>query len=254
MKAYLAFTKKEFLENIRSYKVLMMIVIFIGFGIMSPLTAKLTPQLFEMFVPGGDTIQLPQPTAIDSWMQFYKNVSQLGLIILVVLFSSILTSEINRGSLVIMLTNGLSRKSVILAKFTAVASIWTASYVCALMTTYMYTAYYWNMDEVTHLLFSTFCLWLFGLLLISILLLGNVVVSNSFGPLLFTIAVFLLLLLLNMFEKLKVFNPLQLMTGNVPLLMSDLAVSDFTVAIGVTIAGIAVSLLVAIALFNKKPL
>lgn len=254
MKAYVAFTKKEFLENIRSYKVLMMIIIFIGFGIMSPLTAKLTPQLFEMFVPGGDSIVIPEPTAIDSWVQFYKNISQLGLIILVVLFSSILTSEITRGSLIVMLTKGLSRKSVILAKFTAVASIWTVSYVCALMTTYMYTAYYWNIEEVSHILFAAFCLWLFGLLLISILLLGNVIVSNSFGPLLFTITVFLLLLILNMFEKWQLFNPLKLTTGNVPLLMNDLAVSDFTVAIGVTIIGIVVSLLAAISLFNKKPL
>lgn len=43
MRAYVAFIKKEGLELVRTYKLLLMILIFFAFGVMSPLMAKLMP-------------------------------------------------------------------------------------------------------------------------------------------------------------------------------------------------------------------
>jgi ABC-2 type transport system permease protein len=36
---------------------------------------------------------LENPTALDSWMQFYKNVSSLGFSLTIILFSSCLSGE-----------------------------------------------------------------------------------------------------------------------------------------------------------------
>lgn len=41
MREYIAFTKKEFKENIRNYKLLSLTILFLVFGIMSPLSANL---------------------------------------------------------------------------------------------------------------------------------------------------------------------------------------------------------------------
>ncbi len=39
------FTKKEFVENARTYKVLITLLVFMLFGFINPITAKLMPQL-----------------------------------------------------------------------------------------------------------------------------------------------------------------------------------------------------------------
>ena len=45
MRAYGAFMKKEFLELFRTYKWLVMGLVFLLLGIMSPLAAKFLPEL-----------------------------------------------------------------------------------------------------------------------------------------------------------------------------------------------------------------
>jgi ABC-2 type transport system permease protein len=107
MKNYVAILEKELLESVRSYKLFIMLIVFFIFGIMSPLTAKLLPELLSSMVPEGITITLTEPAAIDSWMQFFKNVSQMGLIVMLLVFSGIIGVELSRGTLINMLTKGL---------------------------------------------------------------------------------------------------------------------------------------------------
>lgn len=126
MNGFIAFTKKEFTENVRNYRLLTMIAIFAIFGFIGPLTAKFTPQLIETLAPQLN-MNIPEPVALDSWVQFYKNVPSLGFSLMIILFSSILSNEYSKGTLVIMLTKGLSRPAVILAKFTVMFCIMTVS-------------------------------------------------------------------------------------------------------------------------------
>ncbi len=53
MKQLTAFTKKEFMELIRTGKALLLMILFILFGIMNPAIAKLTPWLLETMNVGG---------------------------------------------------------------------------------------------------------------------------------------------------------------------------------------------------------
>ena len=48
MRAFLAFMKKEWLEQIRSSRLIILTILFVLFGIMNPAIAKLTPWLFEV--------------------------------------------------------------------------------------------------------------------------------------------------------------------------------------------------------------
>ena len=79
MRAYIAFTKKEIYELAKTYKLLLLVIVFLILGFMNPITAKFTPDLLESFMEEGVSINLPEPTIMDSWMQFFKNVNQMGL-------------------------------------------------------------------------------------------------------------------------------------------------------------------------------
>lgn len=252
MRAYLAFTKKEFCELTRTYKLLIMSAVFLILGMMNPITAKITPMLLEKLMPEGIDIHLGDPTAIDSWVQFYKNVPQMGLIVLVIVFSGIMANEFTHDTLINMLTKGLPRRTVILSKFTMATSVWTAAYALCFSVSYAYTAYFWNSDNTFHIGFSAICLWIFGVLLISAIMLGGVLFKNSYGCLLFTGGVTVLLFLLNIVPKIAEYSPLALVSKNMALITNQAAVSDLTMPLilaGVCIVGM---LSGAILLFDRK--
>lgn len=254
MRSFSAFIGKEFCEAARTYKLLIMGAVFLLFGMMNPITAKITPQLLAEFMPEGIEIKLGEPTALDSWAQFFKNVPQMGLIVLIIMFSGIMANEFSRGTLVNVLTKGLSRSVVILAKFAATVLIWTASYVLCFAVTYAYTEYFWPAAGVPNLLFSVFCLWLFGVFLLASLLLGGVIFKNSYGCLLFTGGLTAVLLLLGIFPKLQDINPIALSSSNMALLYEQMPIADFSIPIILCCAATAAFVMSAVLLFNKKQL
>src|SRR5690554_4004554 len=124
MRSFIAFCRKELMESLRTYKFMILFLIFIFFGFLNPVVAKLLPEILESVLPEGMSITLEEPRAIDSWMQFFKNGSQTGMIVLTVIFSGIMAGEITKGTLVHMVTKGLSRKIVVLSKFFSAVLQW----------------------------------------------------------------------------------------------------------------------------------
>ncbi|MGB4587636.1 MAG: ABC transporter permease subunit [Clostridiaceae bacterium] len=252
MRAYLSFTKKEFLGNLRTYKLLIMFLVFLLFGMLGPITAKLTPKLLESLITDGITITLPEPSAFDSWAQFFKNVSQLGLFIVVILFSGMMANEYSHGTLINVLTKGLKRSTVILSKFTAASMIWTGSYLVCFLMSYFYTEYFWPEDKILNLSYSVFYLWMFGILLIALIILGGVIFRNSYGCLLFTGGFIVFLYILNIVPKIQKYNPVALISTNMALLKGESLYMDVIPSLVVSIAIIFLSIAIAIGIFNKK--
>lgn len=60
----------------------------------------------------------------------------MGLIVLVLLFSGTLTTELSKGTLINVLTKGLTRYAVILAKYTVALVLWSFALLMALGVTY----------------------------------------------------------------------------------------------------------------------
>lgn len=252
MRAFLAMNKKEFLESIRTFKLLIVVLVFLLFGMLNPVTAKIMPKILSSFLPEGMTVTLATPHAIDSWMQFYKNMST-QMILFIVVFSGIVANELSKGTLIHILTKGLSRKTVILSKFTAVVSMWTVSYLICFGTTFVYTMYLLP-GELSNTVFPAFCMWLFGVLQISVMLLGGVLFGNIYGSLLLTGGFAGLLMLLNIAPKFAEYSPYLLSSGSVSLLTMDAGVSDFYVSIGVTVALILLFLSGSLVSFDKRQL
>lgn len=250
MKAYITFMKKEVVEYYRTYKLLIMLLVFLVIGMLSPVLAKLTPELIKSMLP--DMQKLPDTTAIDSWAQFFKNIVQMGLIVLVILFSGLMSNEFSRGTLINILTKGMPRKTVILSKFTVASVIWTISYIVSCVMSYLYTLYFWNMDDIENLVFSLFCMWLFGILLLAVIMLGGIVSKSNYGCLMFMILFVAILFIVNIIPKVQKYNPLSLANKNTQLLNSASVPIDLTAAIIVSVGIIILSIGLAIEVFNKK--
>lgn len=139
MKSLLALMRKEYMEATRTGKIMIIILLFVLFGIMSPAVAKLTPWMMKMLsdsmAESGLIVTNVQVDALTSWTQFFKNIP-IALIAFVLIFSDIFTKEYKSGTLLLVLTKGLSRYKVVLAKTVLLLSIWTVGYEICFTITY----------------------------------------------------------------------------------------------------------------------
>lgn len=252
MKAFFAFTGKEFTEYIRTYKLFILLIVFMIFGFLSPITAKYMPQILEMAGLDPAALGLGAPTAADSFAQFFKNVGQMGLLVVVIIFSGIMATEFSKGTLVNMLTKGLKRPIVILSKWVSSVLCWTLAYLLCFGISYGYTVYYFGVEGYHHQFAAFFALWLYGVLLLVLVILGGTLFKNIYGSLLLTGGVAVVLTLLNLVPTFQKYNPGSLATDNLALLTAQKGLDDLLPAFILCGASILILTAASVIIFNKK--
>lgn len=244
--------KKETMEFIRTYKMLILFIVFLLFAIISPLTAKFMPEILTLVLPKEVAESFADPTALDSWAQFFKNFSQMGLFILTIMFANSLIHERTDGTLTILLTKGLRRRTVYLSKLLFACMSWTVVYWLSFFVTYFYTWYYWKDETVEHLFLAVSHLWLFGVLLLSIIFLGNVLFKSIFTNLLFIGSIIVGLLILSIFPKSDPYNVLILATNNLTILQNGYVLKDFLWTYVIAGAGSVLLTFIGIGYFKRN--
>ena len=254
MRQLIAFSKKEWLEVWRTGKFLILLIVFILFGIMNPAIAKLTPWMMEQFATSlqesGLIVTEVTVNAMTSWTQFYKNIP-MGLIVFLLLFSGILTTELQKGTLINMLTKGLSRNAVIIAKTIITIVLWTWNYWLCFFITYVYNAYFWDNSIINHLYFSAFCFYLFGVWLIILLILMSTIVTTTSFVTVGTGIVFFIVYMVSLLPDIKGYLPTKLLEIS-GLLAGIEKVGDYTFSVWITIIISAIQLIIAMLVFHKK--
>ena len=257
MRAFIAFSKKELIESVKTQRLTILLIVFAIFGIMNPLLALMLPNILAgAELAPGMVIELPEPTAVDSWMQFFSNVGQMGMIAVMLIFAGITAAELSKGTLLPFLTKGLPRHSVIMAKFAVAFLTWSLAYLLCLGITQAYTAFYWDPVQMplSYMLLAFAGPWFYGLLLIALLILGGVIIRGQYGSLMFAASMVLVMGLINMFPAANRFVPSTLAVHVVGLFTEQNVASDFIPAFIVSAVAIVTCLVAAMLAFNKKQL
>ena len=256
MKSSLAFMKKEYLEAARTGKIMILILLFVLFGIMSPAIAKLTPWMMETLsdsmAESGLIITNVQVDALTSWTQFFKNIP-IALIAFVLIFSDIFTKEYKSGTLLLVLTKGLSRYKVVLAKTVLLLSLWTVGYGICFSITYGYNAYFWDNTIANNLFFSVTIWWLFSVWVICLIVLFSSLFQNNTGVTLCVGGTVLLAYLLSIIPRAKAYSPTVLMNTN-SILMGVEEIDVYIKAIVITASLCIICIAVSIPIVNKRQL
>ena len=256
MKQLIAFTKKEVLEQLRSGKLIILTFIFLLFGIMSPAIAKLTPWMMDVMAEelakNGMTITEVKVDAMTSWAQFYKNMP-IALIVFLVLFAGILCNEYQKGTLINIITKGLNRWKIIISKLLTVAVLWTLGFSLCYGVTYGYNSYFWDNSIASNLFFSSFCLYLLGLWLITLIPLASTLFTSTSSVILSLGGAFVAVYLLSFLPAIKEYSPFLLMDSS-SLLTGASTISHYIPCIIVTVLLMGIQIVASIHLFNKKNL
>jgi len=132
---------KELREQARSYRLLALGLVFVFFGLASPLLAKFAPEIVRSMTAGqGVEIRVPDPTVADAIVQYIKNISQIVLFVLVFLTMGSVVAEKERGTAVFVLVKPVSRSSFLGAKLCGLWLLTTAGFVLSALCAYAYTA------------------------------------------------------------------------------------------------------------------
>lgn len=251
-----AFLKKEWMELCRTGRLLILLMIFTLFGIMNPALAKLTPWLMQTFSESlADTGIVTTSVTIDamtSWAQFYKNIP-VGLIIFILIFSGTFTAEYQKGTLIPVVTKGLSRRKIVIAKSLMIFAAWTVLYWFCFGITYGYNEYFWDNGIANHLFFAASLTWLFGAWVIAILVFFSAVAQSGTQVLFGVGGVAMVVYLLSMFPKLSTFLPVKLMNG-MSLLQGINNQGNYYVSIAAVGLMIFLCMVLSVVFFDRKRL
>ncbi len=119
MRGFTQFLRKELTETFRTWRIWVLPGLLLFFALTSPVIAKMTPQLLESVASGQEGLQItiPEPTYLDSYSQWVKNLQQLVAIALLLTTGGIIAGERSSGTAVLVLTKPVSRSAFVIAKY-----------------------------------------------------------------------------------------------------------------------------------------
>jgi ABC-2 type transport system permease protein len=142
MAGFRVLLRKELREALRSNRLLVVGVVFLVLGIISPVTARYTPELLKLVGASqpGVQITLPPPSVSDAIAQYLKNVAGTGILVALLLPMGMVAREKERGTAALVLTKPVAREAFLAAKLVALVVLLAVGVVLAAAATYLYTA------------------------------------------------------------------------------------------------------------------
>ena len=134
----MSFFIKELKEIIKTKKLVIMVSLFIFFAILSPLTARYINEILAS-LGQGVSITLPEPTLIDSWGQYFKNLSSICLIVYLIVMTGSVSHEKSKGSILLVMTKRVSRFNFLFSKLLSGILLFTVCYIISFVISGFYT-------------------------------------------------------------------------------------------------------------------
>jgi ABC-2 type transport system permease protein len=117
MSTAVMFARKEVFEILRTWRIYVLPAILLLFALTGPLLAKYTPEILTA-VAGSQfsSLDLPAPTVFDAYGQWIKNLSQIAIFALIIIYGGIVSSERRSGTAILVLTKPVSRTAFVIVK------------------------------------------------------------------------------------------------------------------------------------------
>lgn len=249
MKNFIVMFKKEIRELWKTKKVITFLSVALAVALISPMIAYNMPDLINQ-MNIGTKIKLPEPTVVDAYLHFFKNMSSLVLLAMIVLFSTSIPDEKNKGTLKMVLTNQVSIKNVVFAKITAQIVVATLVYLVSIASFLLYTVLLFKTVQVPHpvLSFVSF----YGYVLFTIVIINCIGTLSQKGTtaIILSIIVFLILAMTSMIPQVGQYVPNYLLTASSHLVNGMKNLTSWYWSLGIT--GILTVIIAIVSTQTKK--
>jgi ABC-2 type transport system permease protein len=244
--------RKEWLELIRSHRLLIVAVVLIFFGLTSPLAAKFIPEIITLTLGADLSKIIPTPTVLDAIAQYTKNMGQFGIILALLLTMGAISQEKDKGTAAMMLVKPLPRGAFLGAKFLGLAVMFAISLVIAGIGCYYYTMLLFEAMDIVHWLVLNLFLFMYVLVPVAITLFCSTVTKSQVASAGIALGMIAIGGLLGTITRLGKYLPGELITWGTRLMKGDTTAS--WTALGISVGLIVIPLLAAWLIFNRQEL
>jgi len=251
MNLFVAF-RKEWLELIRSYRLMVVAIVLVFFGLTSPLLAKFTPELITLIPTGGISIQMPPPTVMDAIGQYIKNMAQFGIILALLLSMGAVAQEKDKGTAAMMLVKPLPRGAFLGAKFLGLATMFAIALAAAAIACYYYTMLLFEAMNILHWLVLNVLIFIYVLVFVALTLFCSTITRSQAAAGGTALGLMVILGLVGAIPGLGKYLPGELITWGTREMYGDTTTS--WIAFGISIGLILVPLLAAWLIFKNQEL
>jgi ABC-2 type transport system permease protein len=210
MKGFAAFVRKEVVEIVRTWRIWVLPGILLVFAVTGPITARFTPEIVGAV--GGDQMAaiakvIPVPTYLDAYAQWIKNLSQIALFAIIIIYGGIVSSESKSGTAILVLTKPVSRVAFVVAKALVHSAFLAITVLAGTLVTWAGTLFIFGVAP-TGPLFAAAGAWLvFGVLFVAIMTLLSVLLSSQAGAAGLGLGAFAIISLSAIWEPLGKYSP-----------------------------------------------
>lgn len=252
MRSFRALLAKDLLEIVRTWRIWVVPGILLFSAVSGPPTAAYTAELLASL--GGDVFagMLPDPTWVDSYAQWTKNLSQLVVFALIIALGGAISGEKRVGTSIMVLTKPVSRAGFVLAKFVSTAILLVAATALTMLITWGLTLIWFPDAPFGPLVAATAAWLLFALLLVAVVMLGSAAVDSGAGAAGIGLGFFFLLMLSGVWGPMLRWTPAG-MAGAPAALGADLEVEVLWPAVTTAILT-AVLVWAAVKVFERREL
>ncbi|MBN9326812.1 MAG: ABC transporter permease subunit [Cellulomonas sp.] len=213
MTGFSVFARKEASEILRTWRLWVLPGILTFFALTGPPLARYTPQIVQA-VAGSQLagFTVPEPTYLDSYGQWAKNLTQIALFALVIIYGGLVSAESRSGTAVLVLTKPVSRSAFVLGKALVNAGFVAVLLVGGTLVTWGLTAAFFGTAPGSGLWGSALVWLVLAVQFIALMTLLSVVIGSAAGAAGAGLGVYVLLSIASIWKPLARYSPAGLPT------------------------------------------
>jgi ABC-2 type transport system permease protein len=216
MRGFLVFARKEALEIVRTWRIWVLPGMLLFFALSGPLMAKYTPEILKAV--GGSEMTalvkaLPKPSYLDAYGQWIKNLSQIGLFAIIIIYGGLISAERKSGTAILALTKPLSRTAYVVAKATVHCAFLAVSVGVTTVATWSVTRFVFGKSPGGPLWWAVVGWLALAIFFLGVMTLLSAVLGSQAGAAGIGLAVFAALSVAGMWEPLRRFSPAGLVSA-----------------------------------------
>jgi ABC-2 type transport system permease protein len=214
MSGAVALARKEVKEILRTWRIWVLPGILLFFALTGPALARYTPEIVGALAKdqlGG--FQIPTPTYLDAYMQWVKNLSQIALFALIIIYGGLVSGESKSGTAILVLTKPVSRRSFVVVKAAVQAVFFASLLLAGTLLTWGLTAAMFGTAPGSALWSSALACLVLGELFIAVMTLLSVLIGSSAGAAGAGLGAYALLSIAGVWSPLARYTPAGLGTG-----------------------------------------
>ncbi len=172
--------RKELQQQWRTKRLIVVLAVFLLFGLASPLIAYFTPQLLSSIEEAALFADLiPEPSNRDAVAQYVGNITQFGFILAVLLGMGAVAGEKERGLTPMILSKPMPRWAFLMSKFAAQTLVYLLAFTLSGLAAYYYTYLLFDPLAFGPFMLGNYLLMTWLLTFAAVTLLGSTIASTT---------------------------------------------------------------------------